>query len=75
MNKVTVTPKWRVTLNHLKMHAQTKFWIPTSNNVGDMLQTRLFNKRGQGHSDQTMIRDTLSCQDASKHHIWDSYLK
>ena len=30
---------------------------------------------GQGHSDQRMLRDTLSSQDVSTHKIWDSYLK
>ena len=38
----TVTKGWYATLRHPKMHAHTKFWIPTSKNIGDMLQTRLF---------------------------------
>ena len=29
----------------------------------------------QGHSDQIMVRDTLSFQDATTHQIWNSYLK
>ena len=36
--KVTVTQKWYTTLGHLKMHRHTKFGIPTSNNIGDMLR-------------------------------------
>ena len=38
---MTVTPKWYLTLRHPKMHPgpHTKFGIPTSNNVGDMLRT------------------------------------
>ena len=34
-------PKWYTLLHHPKMNTQTKFGIPTSNNIGDMLQTRL----------------------------------
>ena len=37
--KVTVTQLWYVTLPHLKMHSHTKFEIPTSNNIRDMLRT------------------------------------
>ena len=33
---------WCATLCHPKMHEHTKFWITTSNNIGDMLRTRLF---------------------------------
>ena len=40
--KVTVTQLWYVTLGHPKMHPHTKFEIPTSNNIRDMLRTRLF---------------------------------
>ena len=40
--KVTVTQLWLVTLPHPKMHPHTKFEIPTSNNLRDMLRTRLF---------------------------------
>ena len=40
--KVTVTQLWYATLPHLKMHPHTKFEIPTSNNIRDMLRTRLF---------------------------------
>ena len=40
--KITVTPKWYPTLSYPKMHPQTKFEIPTSNNIRDMLRTRLF---------------------------------
>ena len=40
--KVTVTQLWYVTLGHPKMHLHTKFEIPTSNNIRDMLWTGLF---------------------------------
>ena len=40
--KVTVTQLWYGTLPHLKVHPHTKFEIPTSNNVSDMLRTRLY---------------------------------
>ena len=40
--KVTVTQLWYATLRHPKMHTRTKFEIPTSNNIRDMLRTRLF---------------------------------
>ena len=45
--KVTLTQGWFVTLHHPKMHAQTKFGIPTSNNIRDMLRTYIFSKLGQ----------------------------
>ena len=38
--KVTVTQLWNATLPHPKMHSHTKFEIPTSNNIRDMLRTR-----------------------------------
>ena len=40
--KVTVTQLWYATLPYLKMQPHTKFEIPTSNNIRDMLRTRLF---------------------------------
>ena len=40
--KVTVTQLWHVTLCHPKMHPHTKFEIPTSNNIRDIVRTRLF---------------------------------
>ena len=40
--KVTVTQLLYATLFHPKMHQHTKFEIPTSNNIRDMLRTRLF---------------------------------
>ena len=43
---VTVTQLWYATLPHPKMHSHTKFEIPTSNNIRDMLLTRLFLKLG-----------------------------
>ena len=45
--KVTVTQLWYATLRHPKMHPHTKFEIPASNNIRDMLRTRLFQKLGQ----------------------------
>ena len=39
--KVTVTQLWYAILRHRKMHPYTKFEIPTSNNIKDMLRTRL----------------------------------
>ena len=40
--KVTVTQLWYATLRHGKMHPHTKFEIPTSKNIRDMLRTWLF---------------------------------
>ena len=40
--KVTVTKLWYATLRNPRMHPHTKFEIPTSNNIRDMLRTRLF---------------------------------
>ena len=40
--KVTVTQLWYATLRHPKMHPHTKYEIPTSKNIRDMLRTRLF---------------------------------
>ena len=45
--KVTVTKLWYGTLHHPKMHPHTKFEIPTSNNIRDMLRIGLFLKLGQ----------------------------
>ena len=85
--KVNVTgiQGWCATLRHLKMHPNTKFKIPLNtkfgipslNNIGDMLWTRLFWKldQGQGHSDLKILRDTLLSQYASTHQIWNCYLK
>ena len=40
--EVTVTQLQYATLRYPKMHSHTKFEIPTSNNIRDMLRTRLF---------------------------------
>ena len=40
--KVTVTQGWYTALCQPKMHAHSIFGIPTSNNTGDMLRTRIF---------------------------------
>ena len=37
--KVTVTLLWYETLGHPKMHPHTKFEMPTSNNIKNMLRT------------------------------------
>ena len=37
--KVIVTQLWYATLRHPKMHSHTKFEIPTSNNIRDVLWT------------------------------------
>ena len=37
--KVTVTQLWYAAIRHPKMHPHTKFEIPTSNNIRDMLRT------------------------------------
>ena len=36
---ITVTQLWYAALPHLKMHPHTKFEIPTSNNIRNMLRT------------------------------------
>ena len=38
--KVTVTRKWYLTLRYPKMHPYTKFGIPNSKNISDMLGTQ-----------------------------------
>ena len=63
---VKVTYLWYATLHHQKMHPHTKFEIPTSNNIRDMLRTLLF---------LTLGLEIPLFQDASKHQIWNSYLK
>ena len=40
--KVTVTQGHHATLIDSKVYPHTKFGIPTSNSIGDMLQTRFF---------------------------------
>ena len=40
--KVIVNQLWYATLPHPKMHSHTKFEIPTSNNIRDVLRTQLF---------------------------------
>ena len=40
--KVTVTQLWCGTLRHPKMHPHTKFEMPTSNNIRNILRTQLF---------------------------------
>ena len=48
--------KLYATVHHPKMHPQTKFWIPTLNNVRDMIL-----------SDPKLVRYALPSQDASTH--------
>ena len=45
--KVTVTRKWYMTLRYPKMNPRTKFGIPTSKNIKDMLWTQQFLKIGR----------------------------
>ena len=75
--KVTVTQLWYRTLRHPKMHPHTKFEIPTSNNIRDMLRTKLFEKLGQRSRSQwpENVCDTSPSHDAFTHQIWNSYLK
>ena len=42
-----MTQKWYTTLRHTKMHLHTKFGIPTSKNIKDMLRTQYLVKLGQ----------------------------
>ena len=67
-----MTWKFNSTLRHPKMHPQTKFGVPTSNNVRDMLPSQVFKKRSQ---DPKIVNNTLPIRDASTHQIRDSYLK
>ena len=71
---VTVTEGWYATLRHPKMHAHTKFGIPTSNNMGSARDMNIL-KLGQGHSDPKMVCLTPPSEDAPTHQICDSYLK
>ena len=77
--KVTVTQVRYLTLRHPKIHQHTKFVIPTSNYIRDMLRTRFIlklNQRSRSRSQwQKMVCGTPPFQDASTHQIWDSYLK
>ena len=59
------------------MNPHTKFGIPTSNDIGDMLDTIILETRviGQGHIDPKMVCDISPSKDASIHQIWDSYLE
>ena len=58
--EVTVTRKQYVTLRDPKVYPHTEFGIPTSNNIGDMLQTRFakIEARGQGHRDPKIVGNT-----------------
>ena len=57
------------------MYSHTKFGIPFSNNIRDMLLTQLLLKLGQGHSGQKIICETPPYQDAYTLQIWNSYLQ
>ena len=59
------------------MHSHTKFGIPFSNNIRDMLLTQLLLKLGQrsSHSGQKIICETPPSQDAYTLQIWNSYLQ
>ena len=73
--KVKVTTKWYAPIGHPKKSPHTKFVIPTSNNIGDIFEIRLFLKLGQGHSDPITVSNISPSRDASIHQIWDSYPK
>ena len=66
-------------LHHPKMHIHTKFGIPTSKNIRDMLRTQKINLKTRSAVKVTVTRngmcDTLSSQDAFRHQFWNSYLK
>ena len=72
-----MTCKWCKTLHHPKMHSHTKFGIPISNNIREMLLTQLLLKLGQMSRSQwpKMICETPPSKDAYSHQIWNSYLK
>ena len=51
--KVTVTQLWYVTLCHPKMHPQTKFEIPTSNNTRYAPDTIILKTRSEAKVTET----------------------
>ena len=51
------------------MQMQTRFGIPSSNYVGVMLRARLYQKRGQGQSDQNGARHP-AISNACTNQIW-----
>ena len=59
--KVTVIQGWYATLSHSKMHANTKFGIPTSNDIRNMLPTQLFYLLGQRSRSQGPANATGHC--------------
>ena len=71
--KVIVTQRWYVTLRHPKIHPHTKFGIPTSNNIRNLIRDDYSKNylKGKGHSDPKMVCDTPPSQDASTHQIWN----
>ena len=66
-------------LHHPKMHIHTKFGIPTSKSIRDMLRTHKINLKTRSEVKVTVTRngmcDTPLFQDAFRHQIWNSYLK
>ena len=54
--KVTETQLYYLTLCHPKMHLHTDFEIPTSNNIRDMLRTRLLKKT------RSEVKVTMTCK-------------
>ena len=54
--KVTETQLYYLTLCHPKMHLHTDFEIPTSNNIRDMLRTRLLKKT------KSEVKVTMTCK-------------
>ena len=45
-------PKWYAPFCHLKMNPHTQYGIPTSNNIGDTLQTQISRKLGHRSKSQ-----------------------
>ena len=76
--KVTETQLYYLTLCHPKMHLHTDFEIPTSNNIRDMLRTRLLKKTRSEVKVTMTFKWHVTLRHPKKaftHQIWNSYLK
>ena len=74
--KVTVTRKWYATLFHSKMHTPNFGFL--SQIIREVCSGHNYSKnkiRGQGHSYQKMVCDTLPSHDAFAYQILNFYLK
>ena len=66
--KVTVTQKRYTTLPDSKMCPQTKFGIPLSNNIGEMIFSRSEGRgKDKGHSNKKRVCDASRPKDALTH--------